>query len=113
MLIGSVEGYDLSPYVGQYAISKLALVGLTKILSKELLKYDIRVNNVAPGFVPTLLNYDLRKNMKEKDILQRMRIKRVGTPEDMGNAVTFLLSEQASYITGETLAVAGKPIPRL
>ena len=113
VLIGSVEGYDLSPYVGQYAISKLALVGLTKILSKELLKYDIRVNNVAPGFVPTLLNYDLKKNMEEKNILQRMRIKRVGTPEDMGNAVTFLLSEQASYITGETLAVAGKPIPRL
>ena len=55
---------------------------------------------MAPGFVPTQLNYDLRKNIKEEVILKRIGIQRVGTVEDMANAVTFLLSEQASYITG-------------
>ena len=100
VITGSIEGYDLTPYLGHYGVSKLALVGLTKILSKQLLPHGIRVNNVAPGFVPTQLNYDLRKSIKEEVILERLGIQRAGTVEDMANAVTFLLSEQASYITG-------------
>jgi 3-oxoacyl-[acyl-carrier protein] reductase len=82
------------------------LIGLTKVWARELGKYNITVNAVAPGFIAT----EMIDTIPEKIIEQfkaRSPLQRMGTPEDIANAYLFLASEDASYITGTVLSVDG------
>lgn len=89
-----------------YAATKSGLIGMTKTLAKELGKYSITVNAVAPGFIAT----EMIATMPEKviDMMKgRTALKRLGTPEDIANAYAFLASDDASFISGAVLSVDG------
>uniref|UniRef100_A0A7S3QMG2 Dehydrogenase/reductase SDR family member 4 n=1 Tax=Dunaliella tertiolecta TaxID=3047 RepID=A0A7S3QMG2_DUNTE len=108
-MISSVTAYNPPLPIGMYAVSKTALLGLVKGLAAELgPSHGIRVNGVAPGIVPTKLSAYLTQSPElAKEQANATYLKRLGTPEDMAAAVAFLASPDASYITGETLVVAG------
>ncbi|XP_022925358.1 tropinone reductase-like 3 [Cucurbita moschata] len=113
VLISSIEGFQPSALLAMYGVTKTALLGLTKALAAEMAP-DTRVNCVAPGFVPThfadflVSNEAIKKEVESKTLLNRL-----GTTEDMAAATAFLASDDASYITGETLVVAGGMPSRL
>ena len=104
--ITSVSG--LAGQAGQtnYSASKAGIIGFTKALAKELGPRNITVNAVAPGLVYTDLTADLPQDLKDM-ALQMTPLDRFGTPEDMANAVVFLASDEASFITGHILSVDG------
>lgn len=92
-----------------YPASKSALNGLTKSLARELGKYNIRVNAVAPGIIKTDMVENLPKEMIEP-LINNIPLKRIGTKEDVANAFLFLASDMASYISGAILSVDGAVI---
>lgn len=101
--IVGVQGND-----GQiaYSSSKAALVGLTKSAAKELAPLGIRVNAIAPGFIDT----DMSRSLPEDKFLERtesIRMNRLGSPDDVANAVLFFASRLSSYVTGQVLGVDG------
>ncbi|MCB9135563.1 MAG: glucose 1-dehydrogenase [Anaerolineales bacterium] len=102
----SVVGLDGNFGQSNYVATKSAVIGMTKVWSRELGKFNIRVNAVAPGFTAT----EILSSMPEK-VLEGMRaktpLKRMGDPRDIANAYLFLASDEASFITGETLRVDG------
>ena len=89
-----------------YAASKGGIQGLTRCLATEIGKRNITVNAVAPGFIETDMTQAVR-NAAESKIKDSVPLKRLGKPEDIANAVLFLASDEASYITGVTLTVDG------
>jgi 3-oxoacyl-[acyl-carrier protein] reductase len=89
-----------------YAATKAGLVGLTKSVARELASRNVRVNAVAPGFIDTDMTAALPEAAKTK-MMEAIPLARLGTSEDVANAVAFLASDQASYVTGETLRVNG------
>ena len=97
---------------GHYGVAKLAVNGIVISLSRELGPKNIRINAIAPGMTETPA---MRSNVPEQWIqgsLAQLAIKRFGTPQDHANAVKFLLSDEASFITGHILAVDGGSLPR-
>ncbi|CAM3620790.1 3-oxoacyl-[acyl-carrier-protein] reductase [Erysipelothrix urinaevulpis] len=94
--------------VGQanYAASKAGLIGFSKSIAKEFAPRNIRVNCVAPGFIETDMTHNLTDDLK-KDILDNIALSQLGKAEDVAHAVSFLVSEQARYITGQVLNVCG------
>lgn len=105
--ISSVAGKTYSgPSGAHYSASKAAVISLTKSMAHELCQYGIRVNSVAPGAVNTPLqektSFGLKKNM-----IRQIPMGRFASPEEIAEAVLFLISPQASYITGEILDVNG------
>lgn len=113
IFVSSIAGYHPPQGLAMYGVTKTALLGLTKALAAEMAP-DTRVNCVAPGFVPThfasflTTNESMRKSLEEKTLLNRL-----GTTQDMAAAVAYLASDDASYVTGETLIVAGGMQSRL
>jgi 3-oxoacyl-[acyl-carrier protein] reductase len=101
-----VVGQAGSPGQANYAASKAGLIGLTKALAQEMASRDITVNAVAPGYIATDMTKVLADDVKAK-ILASVPLGRMGKPEDIANAVKFLASEDAAYITGQVLAVNG------
>lgn len=89
-----------------YPTSKFAVNGLTKSLARELGPHNIRVNAVAPGVTNTDMVAALPKEMVER-ISAPIPLRRVGEPEEVANAILFLASDMASYVTGEILSVDG------
>ncbi len=89
-----------------YPASKYAVNGMTKSLARELGKYNIRVNAVAPGITETDMVKSLPKEMIEP-LIKTIPLGRIGKPEDVANAFLFLASDMASYVTGEILSVDG------
>ena len=89
-----------------YAAAKAGVIGFSKSAAKELASRGITVNVVAPGFIGTDMTAGLPESVKEK-MLTDIPLGRMGEPEDVANAVLFLASEQASYITGQVVNVDG------
>jgi len=89
-----------------YCASKAGVIGLTRALSRELSRYNITVNAVAPGYIETGMTGQLPEGAKER-LLGGIPLGRAGTPEDVASAVGFLVGESASYITGLVLTVDG------
>lgn len=106
VLVGSFVEKNGCSCESVYTSSKAALTGLAKSLASELGNLEIRINVVAPGFIDTKMNNNLTKAEKE-DIAQMTPLQRLGTTEDIANAVEFLSSEKASFVTGQTLFVDG------
>ncbi len=89
-----------------YVISKAGMVGLTKILAREVADYGIRVNAVAPGRIDTPMIWDVPPEVNEQYV-KTIPLKRLGKPEDVADGILFLLSDAASYITGLVLDING------
>src|SRR5688500_9215338 len=94
--------------VGQanYAASKAAVIGFTKTVAREYASRNVTVNAVAPGFIDTAMTQGLSAEVKEA-LQKQIPLARLGTPADIANAVRFLVSEEAAYITGHVLHVNG------
>ena len=104
--ITSVVGHTGNAGQANYTASKAGVVAMTKSLAKEYAKKNIRVNCVSPGFIATDMTKDLKEEYKS-ELLKNIPINRLGTGEDIANAVIFLCSSNSSYITGETIHVNG------
>jgi 3-oxoacyl-[acyl-carrier protein] reductase len=102
----SVVGLVGNAGQANYAAAKAGLVGLTKSLAKEVGSRSITVNAIAPGFIDTRLTEVLSDELKDT-LLKTIPLGRFGTPEDVSGAVSFLLSRDASYITGHVLTIDG------
>lgn len=89
-----------------YVATKAAVVGMTKVWARELGRKGIRVNAVAPGFIETRMTAGIPDKVLEK-MQERIPMQRLGRPEEIANAYLWLASDEASYITGHTLAVDG------
>ena len=89
-----------------YAAAKAGLIGMTKSMAKELASRSITVNAVAPGLIETDMTADLSDDMKAK-ALEHIPLGTAGAPEDVAEAVTYLASDKARYVTGHTLSVNG------
>ncbi|XP_057710404.1 dehydrogenase/reductase SDR family member 4 [Corythoichthys intestinalis] len=108
VFVSSVAAYQPMQGLGAYSVSKTALVSLTRALAPELAQSNIRVNCVAPGIIKTHFSAPLWQNDDIMDTFKnQMCIKRVGEADEIGGTVAFLCSDEASYITGETVAVTG------
>jgi 3-oxoacyl-[acyl-carrier protein] reductase len=104
--ITSVSGQAGQMGQANYSSAKAGLIGLTKATARELASRGITVNAVAPGFVLTELTQDLPENL-QNEITARTPLGRFGTTEEVADAVAFLASDEAAYITGQVLAVDG------
>jgi 3-oxoacyl-[acyl-carrier protein] reductase len=104
--ITSVSGQAGQTGQANYSSAKAGLIGLTKATARELASRGITCNAVAPGFVLTELTKDLPENL-QAEITNRTPLGRFGTTEEIANAVAFLASDEAAFITGQVLAVDG------
>ena len=104
--ITSVVGATGNPGQGNYAAAKAGLVGMTKSLAAEVASRNITVNAVAPGFIQTAMTDVLTDQQKEM-ISQRIPAGRMGMPSEIAAAVSYLASEEAAYVTGETIHING------
>jgi 3-oxoacyl-[acyl-carrier protein] reductase len=104
--ITSVFGQMGQAGQANYAASKAGLIGLTKAMAREVASRNITCNAVAPGFIETNMTAALSEEFKQTAV-KTIPLGRVGSPDDVANAVCFLASEEASYITGHVLNVNG------
>ena len=104
--ISSVVGSTGNPGQSNYAATKAGIEGFTKSLAREVATRGITVNSIAPGFIETKMTGVLTDAQKDA-ILSSIPMQKLGQPEDIANAVTFLVSDSGNYITGETLHVNG------
>lgn len=101
--ITSISGVTGLPGQVNYSSAKAALIGATKALSKELAVRKITVNAVAPGFIAT----DMTAELDELELKKTIPMGRFGQPEEVASLVSFLVSDEAAYITGQTINIAG------
>lgn len=104
--IGSVVGSSGNPGQTNYCASKAGVIGFSKALAQEVATRNITVNVIAPGFIQTDMTDKLTPEQKEA-ILQQIPLQKIGTPKDIAEAAVFLASDNAGYITGQTLHVNG------
>ncbi|MBN2503888.1 MAG: 3-oxoacyl-[acyl-carrier-protein] reductase [Bacilli bacterium] len=104
--IASVAGLTGNAGQVNYAASKAGVIGLTKSVAREFAKRNVTANSIAPGFIETLMTEKLPLETKEK-YLKEIPLGRFGKPEDVAKVVLFLASDEACYITGQTLNVDG------
>uniref|UniRef100_A0A8D2AQP8 Dehydrogenase/reductase SDR family member 4 n=1 Tax=Sciurus vulgaris TaxID=55149 RepID=A0A8D2AQP8_SCIVU len=114
VIVSSIGAFCPFPGLGPYCVSKIALLGLSKNLAIELAPKNIRVNCLAPGLIRTNFSRALWKDKATEDSMKEsMHIRRLGEPEECAGIVAFMCSEDASYITGETVVVGGGTPSRL
>lgn len=104
--IGSVVGTTGNPGQVNYCAAKAGVIGFTKALAQEIGSRNITANVVAPGFIETDMTNELKDEYKQI-LIDRIPLKRIGKPEDIAALVAFLASDDANYITGQTLHVNG------
>lgn len=104
--ISSVVGLLGNPGQVNYVAAKSGVIGMTKTVAQELASKGITVNAVAPGFIETDMTEELKINIKE-ELLKQIPLNKFGKPEDIARVVRFLVSEDAQYITGQTISVDG------
>jgi 3-oxoacyl-[acyl-carrier protein] reductase len=104
--IASVVGQMGNAGQANYCASKAGLIGLTKSNARELAKRSITVNAVAPGFIATAMTDALSEKVRD-ELTAQIPLERLGSADDIANAVVFLASEQSAYITGHVLSVNG------
>lgn len=104
--LSSVSGISGNVAQANYAAAKAGIIGLTKTMAKEWAARGITVNAIAPGFIKTDMTMGLSDKIKEKTIA-RIPMKYMGEPEDVANMVAFFASDEAVYITGQTICVDG------
>ena len=106
VFISSVVAHTGNPGQVNYTASKAAISGIVKSLALELSSRNITVNSVAPGFINSNMTDKLNENQKNT-ILERIPMKKMGNPDDIAKTVGFLCSNNANYITGQTIHVNG------
>jgi len=106
VFVSSIVGLAGNPGQSAYAATKAGLLGLAKSLAKELGSRNIRVNAVAPGLIETAMTSEMPGAAREH-YLTAIALGRAGTPEDVAPVVTFLASDAARYVTGQTLVIDG------
>ena len=104
--IASVVGLGGNAGQANYAAAKAGIIGLTKSIAKEVGSRNITANAIAPGFIETKMTEQLDEKQRQI-LLQRIPLGSIGTPRDVAEAVAFLASEEAKYITGQVLGVDG------
>lgn len=104
--ISSIVGINGNAGQANYASAKAGIIGLTKSVAKELAARNVTVNAIAPGYIETDMTNSMPEKAKEA-VMSSIPMKRVGQGEDIANAVAFLASDEASYITGEVIKVDG------
>ena len=104
--LASVVGVIGNPGQANYVASKAGLIGLTKTVAREIASRGITVNAVAPGFIETDMTAVLSDDVKEA-MLSQIPLRKAGTPKDIADAILFLASDSAAYITGQTIHVSG------
>lgn len=104
--IGSVVGTTGNSGQGNYCAAKAGVVGMSKALAQEVASRGVTVNVVSPGFIASDMTEAL-PDLVKSEMLKRIPMKKMGSPEDIADAVSFLASDKARYITGETLHVNG------
>jgi len=108
IIVSSIAGYQPLSLLGVYSISKTALLTLIKSTADELASDGIRVNGIAPGVIKTEFSKPLYETEDaHKAVKMNFSMGRVGMPDEMGGVAAFLASDDASYITGETIVAAG------
>ena len=104
--IASITGLMGNAGQANYSASKAGVIGFTKAVAREYADRGITVNAVAPGFIATAMT-DAIPEREREELIKQIPMKRLGTPEDVAHAVSFLASEEASYITGHVIGVNG------
>ena len=104
--IASIVGLIGNFGQANYSASKAGLIGFTKTLAREVAPRGIRANAIAPGFIDTEMTRVLENSVREK-LIEQIPLARLGEPEDVARCVSFLVSEKASYITGQVISVNG------
>lgn len=104
--LASVAGLYGNPGQINYSASKAAIIGMTKTAAKELGSRNINVNAVAPGFIKTPMTDKLTEEQRAK-MLEAIAMKRYGEVEEIAGVVSFLCSEDSSYVTGQTIEISG------
>ena len=104
--ISSVVGLSGNIGQGNYSAAKAGIIGFTKTVAREFASRNITINAVAPGYIETDMTDNLLSGAKAS-FLENIPLKRSGTPKDVANLVHFLVSDEASYITGQTVNVDG------
>ena len=104
--ISSIVGLIGNPGQANYAASKAGIIGLSKATAKELASRNITVNTIAPGYISTEMSDAIEEKTKE-NLLNQIPLGRIGSPEDIANMALYLASDQAGYITGQTIAIDG------
>ena len=104
--LSSVSAFNGNFGQSNYAATKAAIMGMTRVMGKELGKYGINVNAIAPGSIMTDMYNAVPEEAKQKK-LKAIPLRRYGTPEEAGNLLAFLASDEASYITAQTIVIDG------
>ncbi len=104
--VASISGIVGNAGQANYSAAKAGIIGFTKTVAREMASRNITVNAVAPGFVPTDLTDPLPQEVKDA-LLKQIPLGRFGSVEDVANAIAFLASDEAAYITGQVLVVDG------
>ncbi|GMR48302.1 hypothetical protein PMAYCL1PPCAC_18497, partial [Pristionchus mayeri] len=114
VFVSSVAAYHPIPGLGAYSVMKAALIGVNKALSQSLAHRGIRVNAIAPGIIQTDFSRSLYENEDARArLLESIPLRRLGEAEECADTVSFLVSDDSSYMTGETVSVNGGMHTRL